>query len=168
LDVRVLAADPRPLGVFGRWLGESTEARQMLSRVGLAIVILGCQSCNTATTTPDVSAKRCPVHGDCLLDDSVPWVCFGGPLPAIPPGLGAPGLEYEWEAEGREFPLAHTSHPTGCIWSESMKDLRAHVSYCPSCRMAKIEWERAHPDPEYLEPKPQVEAQRVAPAKSGN
>src|SRR5262245_13474881 len=103
----------------------------LLSHLSSLVVMLGCLSCKTEVTVPDGGPKTCPVHGDTLLEDLVPWVCGGGPLPAIPPGLGAPGLEYEWQAEQRDFPLAHTSHLTGCVWSPSMNDRRTHVFYCP-------------------------------------
>jgi len=140
----------------------------MLRCIAASVATLAVLSCNSATTMSDVGAKTCPIHGDRLLQDSIPWVCSGGPAPVIPPGEGAPGLEYEWQAEQRDFPFACTSEMSGCLWYDGMKDMRTQVLFCPSCRSAKAQWERAHPDPEYLEPKPEIETQRGAATENGN
>jgi len=100
----------------------------------------------------DPSVTRCPLHGDPLLEDLVLTVP-GGLMDMVPPGIGGDGVsgtwqpEYEWQAEGKEFPFAHSQWPTGgCCPGPQVGKLRVRVRYCPTCRAVQIEWRLAHPD----------------------
>src|SRR5262245_31763618 len=77
----------------------------------------------------DAAVTHCPLHQDQLQDDRVPRVP-GGIMDVIPPGLGdSTGdgswqLEYEWQAEPREFPFAHSQFSSGCSWDPRMANER--------------------------------------------
>jgi hypothetical protein len=96
----------------------------------------------------DPSITHCPLHGDRLLVGHVPWV--EGGLPARGRQSGFDGEETgsvkyprsEREAESMLFPYAHATYRAGCMWAPSMAKVRVWVRYCPTCREARIRWER--------------------------
>jgi hypothetical protein len=96
------------------------------------------------------SVTHCPLHGDTLREGLIPWV--EGGMPAG--GLSRESStvtdswqpEYEWEAETREFPFAHSKWSSGCCWDPRMADCRVRVRYCQTCRDVQSKWRVEHPD----------------------
>ena len=86
----------------------------------------------------DPSVTHCPLHGDLLIEEHVPKVQGGMPTAPMPGS--------QREAELKEFPFAHTTSPSGCVWDPSMEGFRVLIRYCPTCRDARVRWKREHPE----------------------
>ena len=96
------------------------------------------------------SEIHCPLHGEPLREGLIPWVEGGMPVAGFPrmdsTATGAWQPEYEWQAEVREFPFAHSRWQSGCCWDPRMADVRVRVRYCQTCRDAQSKWRLEHPD----------------------
>ena len=92
---------------------------------------------------------HCPLHGEPLREDMIPWVEGGMPVACLPfksqVVTDSWQPEYEWQAESREFPFAHTKWESGCCWDPRMADVRIWVRFCQTCRDAQDKWRRDHP-----------------------
>ncbi len=129
----------------------------------VAFIVAVLAGCAGPSGLRALHPETCPVHGDALLEDEVPYVEGGGPMDTVPPNLRpvVPASEwqpeFEWEAEPKEFPLAHVVKRSGCTWDPREAGRLVHVQYCPTCRIARNRWRLEHPDyarPEFVsEPK---------------
>jgi hypothetical protein len=76
------------------------------------------------------AAVLCERHQVALIDDVIP-ICYGFPF------SDAPGFD---QAEREDFPNHAARFLGGCVLGE---EHWVAVAYCPTCREAELEWERA-------------------------
>jgi len=117
-------------------MGTRSANSRFLLNAALLVAATVISACDQSTEVRPIDDRielptACEVHGEQLLEDTVPIV-YG--LLAFPPGyIGASMAEFPWSNEWVGG---------GCIVGD---EEAMQVLYCPACRAAEARWRKEHP-----------------------